>query len=400
MDETVIIGGGQAGMKTAMGLRKYGYVGGITIVGAETYAPYERPPLSKGFLMNADAPIAWVNHQEDASITLKAGCTATSIDRVGKRVQLSDGTHLSYTSVVLATGGTCRKLNMGSSASFHEVRTIEDARLLYGKLGESIHVTIVGAGVIGLEVAASARKRGLGVAIVEYGSQIMNRNMPDNFASKIKELHDRVGVVFHMNDCLKKVISAGSGYSLELDSGTSIATDCIVLGIGITPNVELAQEAGIEVANGVLVSKGMRTSDPDIFAVGDIACVLNDRTGQRERIESWQNANVTATIAAAVICGAPLPSVEVPWFWSDQYDANIQVAGWPLQADKTIWREKGGTIVAFYLLNEELIGACTLNAGGDMSVIRRMMNAGMSPSEKDLTDPTVKLRGLFKSMKK
>ena len=202
-----------------------------------------------------------------------------------------------------------------------------------------------------------------------------------------------------MNDCLKKVTVADSGYSLELNSGISLATDCIVLGIGITPNIALAQEAGIEVGNGVIVSKDMRTSDADIFAVGDIVCVLNEHAGQGERLESWQNANVTATIAAAAICGAPLPPVEVPWFWSDQHDANIQVVGWPMRADKTIWRETDETIVAFYLLHGKLIGACTLNVGGDISVIRRMMNVGISPSAGDLTDPRIKLRGILKAMK-
>jgi 3-phenylpropionate/trans-cinnamate dioxygenase ferredoxin reductase subunit len=399
VEETVIVGGGQAGMQAAMNLRGYGYAGKITILGEEAHAPYERPPLSKVFLIDADAPMSWVAQEEDASINFKAASKVTEINRQEKYVQLSDGSHFSYTNLVLAMGGECRKLVMESSAPFYEVRTVDDAKKLYTKLGESKHVTIVGAGVIGLEVASSARKRGLKVSVIEYGSHIMSRNMPVNFAAKIKELHDNEGVDFHMNDTIKSVQESGAESFVQLEGGAQLNTDCIVLGIGITPNISLAEESGLAIGNGILVSKDMRTSDPDIFAVGDIACSENERTGQAERIESWHNANATAKIAAAAICDESLPPFEVPWFWSDQYGTNIQVAGWPMLADKTIWRESGEALAAFYLLKDELVGACCIDAGADMSVIRRMLNAGISPSAEDLADPAVRLRGLLKALR-
>jgi 3-phenylpropionate/trans-cinnamate dioxygenase ferredoxin reductase subunit len=397
---TVIAGCGQAGMQTAIRLREYGYRGPITVVGAEQHEAYERPPLSKEFLTETAPEPTWIAPGGNDGIAVKRGCAVEKIDRPGNTVRLSDGTCLGYTSLVLATGGSCRRLALPGDVAFHEVRTIEDAQQLSARFAGGGHVTVVGAGVIGLEVAASARKRGLAVSVVEMGSFLMGRNMPADFSERIKSIHTERGVRFHMNDAVRAVRPSDGRYRVELTSRQAFETDCLVVGIGITPNVALAEAAGLEVGNGIYVAGDMRTSDPAIFAVGDVACRRDPATGREERLESWHNANHTADIAAAAICGLPLPAAEIPWFWTDQHDVNVQVAGRPLLGDQTVWREDGRAVLAFYVAGGRLVGACTMNAGRDMAVIRRMMRAGLSPSAEDLANPGLPLRALLKAGQK
>lgn len=394
---TVIVGCGQAGMQTAIKLREYGYEGAVTVIGAEPHEAYERPPLSKEFLTETAPEVAWIAPAEDSDIAVKTGCTVEKIDRAGRRVLLSDDTFLSYGNLVLATGGRCRRLTLPDNVTTYDVRTIEDARQLSAKLDNSIHITVVGAGVIGLEVAASATKRGLAVSVIEIGSFLMGRNMPVDFSEKIKDIHTKKGVQFHMDDALQTVQPKGGRYRVEPLNSASFDTDCIVVGIGISPNTELAEAAGLEVGNGIYVSDDMRTSDASIFAVGDVACRRRSSADAPERLESWHNANHTADIAAATICGLPLPTEEIPWFWTDQHDVNIQVAGRPLLGSKTVWREDGPSSIAFYLANDVLLGACTMNAGRDMAIIRRIMKAGIVPSAEELANPDIKLRTLMKA---
>ncbi|MFC3051875.1 NAD(P)/FAD-dependent oxidoreductase [Kordiimonas pumila] len=398
MGTVIIVGAGQAGMQTALKLREYGYESDITILGKEAHSAYERPPLSKSFLVNDDMEPVWVGSDEiKRNITLLTSCEVTAIRPDKKHITLSSGANIPYNYLVLATGGACRSLPLKTSAPIYNMRTIEDAQLLRKKMQSSKHMTILGAGVIGLEVAASARKCGIDVSIIELGTRVMGRNLPENFAPYIHAMHRENNIQFNMAESVIAISQSGQSYRVELQSGKSIQTDCIVSGIGITPNTQLAEAANLQVNNGIIVTQTMQTSDPSIFAVGDIATLYNEKFNTYERLESWENANKTAEIAAATICGAEIPAYKTPWFWSDQYDQNLQVLGWPLQADHTVFRKKDTSMLAIYLRGAELIGAVALNAGADISVLRRMMNACISPTLESLENPAVKLRSLLRA---
>lgn len=383
----VIVGAGQAGGRVALLLAQRGYPGPVTLVGAETLPPYERPPLSKEMLADPRHPLPVlvpVEEYERLGIALRLGRRVTAIDRARRRVTLDDGQSLPYGRLVLATGGRPRQLPF-TLERLHVLRTVEDVRAIAERAETAASVLVIGGGVIGLEVAATLRRRGLAVTVVEVGSRLLGRNFPEPVAAAIAERHAAEGVMVRTGVRVRAVSEDDGGLHATLSDGGTISADFAVVGIGITPDTALAQECGLVTDDGVLVDADMRSSDPDILAVGDMAAIPGP-DGRPMRCETWQNANVTAERAVATILGEAIPPGEASWFWTDQYDLNVQLTGDTMMGDTMIGEvgrlvEQRATVAGgrLYLMLDgdgRLVGAAAINAGRDMSVCRRLVAAG------------------------
>ncbi len=382
----IVVGGGQAGGRTALLLAERGYPGPVTLIGAEAIAPYERPSLSKEMLADPRHPpvlLAPADDYERRGVNLRLGRRVTAIDRPGRRVTLDDGTTLPYERLVLATGGQPRHLPFALSR-LGVLRTVDDVRAIARQAEQAASVLVIGGGVIGLEVAATLRGRGLAVTVVEVGSRVLGRNFPAAVAGLIAARHRAEGVDLRTGLRVRAITEDGAGLRATLSDGTTVTADFAIAGIGIVPDTALAQACGLVTDDGVVVDARMRSSDPAILAIGDIAAQPGG-DGRPRRCETWQNANVTAERAVATILGEPAPPDDAGWFWTDQYDLNVQLAG-----DTTEGRAEGraeGRIVEqrasvaegrlFLVLDgTRLIGAAAVNAGRDMSVCRRLIAAG------------------------
>jgi 3-phenylpropionate/trans-cinnamate dioxygenase ferredoxin reductase subunit len=342
---TIIIGAGHGGGTAAAMLRQNGYAEPIILIGEEPHAPYQRPPLSKAWLkgeVDGDGlllrPRDWY---EEADIDLRTSTRVVAIDRAAKTVTLSTDETLSYDKLIIATGARARKLVLPGSDldGFLELRTIEDAEGIKAWFKPGFRLAIIGAGYVGLEVAASARKLGAEVDVLEREDRLLARVAGPVLSTFFREVHEAQGVKFHFG-CSVEGFEALDGQvsGVRLGDGTVIHCDAVLVGIGAIPNDDLAQAAGLDCDNGVVVDAQARTSDPDIFALGDMTqrpMPLYDRS---VRLESVPNALEQARQAAAAICGKPEPKPEAPWFWSDQYDLKLQIAGLPFDVDQVVVR--------------------------------------------------------------
>lgn len=330
----VIVGGGLGGAKTAQGLREGDYTGSIVLVGAEDYLPYERPPLSKDYLAGtADRESLEVHDRQwyaDHDVELRLGVPATQLDRDAHEVMLGDGTRLGYDQLVLATGSRARHLHVpGSDAGgVLYLRDVDDSHALGTALGQARHIVIIGAGWIGLEVAANARQHGVEVDVVEAARLPLLRVLGVELAQMFADLHREHGVSFHFEASVAGIeVEGGRATGVTLGDGTRLPADLVVVGVGAQPNVELALNAGLEVDNGVLVDEYLRTSAPDIYAVGDIAAQAHPVLG-RVRVEHWANALNQAAAVAATVTGTPTPYDKQPFFYTDQYDLGMEYRGY------------------------------------------------------------------------
>jgi 3-phenylpropionate/trans-cinnamate dioxygenase ferredoxin reductase subunit len=382
--DVVILGAGQAAMSVARTLRRLGHSARITLVGDEPLAPYERPPLSKQALSATPAPAPvlftpaewWV--EQDVGLMLSH--KAVRIDRAAKRVLMASGDWLCYGRLVIATGGTARALALGTT-----LRTDADARQLSERLPLSKSLSVIGGGFLGLEIAASARIRGLDVSVFEAAPCLLPSIFPQEFSRWLHGFHAKHGTQVYCGVSVQDVRhTAAGGFAFSTD-GVEMEADCLVVAIGMQPNVSLAQDAGLAVDSGIVVDEHCATSDPNIFAVGDVTCSPDPSNGGRlRRVESWQNAEHQGMLAASRIMGVPAPQAPVRWFWTEQYGANIQVLG-DLRCGELIWR---GTVsdpsfVAVSLLHGRIAGAVGVNAGKDMAPLRQLIAAQgpMSASE-------------------
>lgn len=383
----VIIGAGQAGGRAALMLAEGGYNGPVTLIGAETLPPYERPPLSKDMLSDPATPPTWLadpTRYQQAGIRLVLGRQAIAIDRRAARIRLDDGTDLPYAHLVLATGSRPRRLPF-TLDRLHDLRTIDDVTALSAHAARARSVLIVGGGVIGLEVAATLATKGLAVTVVEIGSRLLGRNFPAPVAALIAARHATAGVAIRTATRVRALHEDTGGIHATLSDGSILSADVAVAGIGVVPDSGLAQAAGLAVDDGIVVDHRMRSSDPAIFAIGDVAAQPGPM-GRAMRCETWQNANVTAAHAVAAILGAAPPVAEAPWFWTDQYDLNVQLAGITgPEADgaRIVEQQPGAQNQAaidgrlFLVLDgNRLIGAAAVNAGREMSICRRLVTAG------------------------
>jgi len=392
----VIVGAGHAGGRAVKVLREEGFKGAVTLIGAEPHLPYERPPLSKEFLQVPGARQCWVlepDYVYQQDIRVRLGCSVVSIDRGRQVLTLDDASEVAYDRLLLATGASVRQLSVPGypAAHIHYLRTIADAQALERRLAPEQRVAIIGGGFIGLEVAASARARGCEVMVIEAADRLLPRLGSAEASEHVLCHHIRCGIDVRLGARL-----AGSdGRRLRLSDGGVLDTDLLVAGIGVSPNIELASRAHLAIDDGIITDEYGRTSDPNIFAAGDVTRQWNPALGRRVRLESWQNANLQAETAARSMLGLPPGRGEPPWVWSDQGSLNLQVAGAPAEIDRTIVRhdDVDGSTTIFQFLGERLVGGITLNRAKEMALIRRVLTDLTSSFDLSmLADASIPLR--------
>ena len=400
----VVIGAGQAGGWAARTLRDEGFEGGIVVIGEEPYPPYERPPLSKDVLLGkepADSSYLWPEGSfDELGIELRTGVAATAIDRAARTVVLSDGGSIAYRKLLIATGGRVRRLPVGGAEldGVHYLRGIDDSEAIRGDLGEGAKLAVVGGGWIGLEVAAAARMLGAEVTVVEALDRLCGRALTPELAAWLLDVHRGRGVDVRLGATVEALTGEGRVDGARLSDGETLAATAVVIGIGIVPNVELAEAAGLDIDNGVRVDALCRTSDPDIFAAGDVTNHPNDLLGRNIRLESWENAQNQGIAAAKAMLGGETPYCEIPWFWSDQYDVNIQLVGLPTDFEETVTRGEraGDSFVEFYMKGGRIDGAAAINNPRDIRFAKRLMQARKTVDPAALADPAVKLQALLR----
>lgn len=397
----VIIGAGQAGAALAARLRALGYDGAVTLVGAEPVAPYQRPPLSKGYLLGEMAldrlmlrgPEFW----EDQGIALCTGQAVTAIDPAARTVQ-AGGETLGYDQLALTTGARPRRLPAamgGDLAGVFTVRTLADVDAMAGEFRPGRRLLVVGGGYIGLEAAAVASKLGLSVTLVEAAPRILQRVASPETAAHLRALHQSHGVRILEGRPLARLLGEGRVTGAELADGDTIPSDFVIVGIGIEPETRLAEAAGLVLDNGIRTDALGRTSDPRIWAAGD--CASFPHGDGRIRLESVGNAIDQAEAVAANMLGAAQPYVARPWFWSDQYDAKLQIAGLNTGYDRVVTRPgEAGAVSFWYYRGAELLAVDAVSDPRAYMVGKRLIEAGRSPDAAAVADPATDLRTLLR----
>lgn len=405
MSHFVIIGAGECGARAAFALREKGFDGEITLVGTEPLLPYERPPLSKASISEALEPklIAASERYAEVGIRLLTGVSAKSLDAEAKRVVLSDGSVLSYDKLLLATGASPRSFPGAPavSARIRALRTHHDAVSLRDVMKPGRHIAIIGGGFIGLEVAATAIKLGARVTLVEGLERVLKRGVPEEIALALAERHRGEGIDLRCGAAIEAV-GEETGHAFIKIAGERLEADLILVGIGAQPNVELAQAAGLAIENGIAVDAHLQTSSPDIYAAGDCCSFpLEIYGGKRVRLESWRNAQEQGNLAAANMMGANEAVSAVPWFWSDQYDLTLQIAGLADGAVTHLRRDLGdGAFILFHLDGEgRLLAASGIGTGNavarDIRLAEMLIAARAHPDPAALTASNVKLKSLL-----
>lgn len=405
LNTVVIVGAGQAGGWVAKTLRDQGFTGEIYLLGDEAHPPYERPPLSKAVLLG-DAEhhttYLWSEQQlSDLNINWQPNFRVQSINREQQTVTGDNGKTLAYDALVLATGSRVRTLNLAGSDSqrVRYLRNMEDCTQLRNDLSESSSLLVIGGGWIGLEVAASARKRGATVTVLEAGDRLSARALPPEFSEFLLHLHQAQGVTVKLGVNLEKFEATPTSIKVYLADGSVLEADQIVVGIGVIPNSELAQAAGLAVNNGIVTDAEGRTSDPHIFACGDVTSYPHPWLGRMMRLESWANAQNQAIATAKAILQQDAKYHEVPWFWSDQYAVNLQALGMPQQWSTPVYRgdPASPSFSAFYLNEDKQLDAViSINSPMDIKVAKRLMEQRKAVDAKALADTSVKLQSLLK----
>ncbi|MFT9385961.1 NAD(P)/FAD-dependent oxidoreductase [Acetobacter sp.] len=395
----VIVGAGHAGGSAAAFLRLAGYTNPITLVGEGKELPYLRPPLSKGFLTGSTQAEHLLLKTEEFyssnSITLRLGSACVAVDPAAKFITLADGTQLAYDKLVLACGSTPSRIPVLNARNTHVLASLHDAVRLKNRLKARNRLFVVGGGYVGLEAAATARIAGLHVTVVEQQERILARVASPVIAAHISEMHRQ-----HGNDIRTGVSVTQAERSdvdtitiVELSDGTRLEVDDILVGIGATPALTFARHAGLVCNAGIDVDENCRTSDPDIFAIGDMTRrPLSD--GRQMRLESVQNALEQARRVAAELTGHPLPTPETPWFWSDQFGAKLQIAGVKKPGLRTVRRffPDKERLSVLHLLEGRLICAETVNAAQDFMAARHIIGQCLSIDEKKAVDPDIPLK--------
>jgi 3-phenylpropionate/trans-cinnamate dioxygenase ferredoxin reductase subunit len=397
----VIVGAGHAGGTLAAILRQHAFAGPITLIGEEPIAPYQRPPLSKAWLKGeADADALMLKPESfyaEHDIDLRLNTTVTSIDRAAKQVTLKDGQRIAYDHLVLATGCRARRLTIPGAdlAGVLELRSAADAEKLKAILGPGRRLAVVGGGYIGLEAAASGRALGAEVVVLEREPRLLARVACEALSSFFQTYHEGRGVVFELGaDITAFEGSDGHISGVRLADGRIVACDAALVGVGALPNDELARAAGLDCANGVVVDLHARTSDPDIFAIGDVTYRPMPHYDRAHRLESVANALEQAKQAAAAISGRPAPSPEVTWNWSDQYDLKLQIAGVAFDADEILVRgdPAAGKFAVFHLRQGAVRAVEAVNAPPEFMMGKILIASGKPVSRERLADTTVSMK--------
>jgi 3-phenylpropionate/trans-cinnamate dioxygenase ferredoxin reductase subunit len=399
----VVIGAGQAAGRAVEAMRGEGFEGRIVVVGTEDHLPYERPPLSKQLLTGDYEPERTYLHDQafydEHRIELRLRTSALAIDRDARTVDLSDGESLSYDKLLLTTGARVRRLSSPGSdlPGINYLRDISDSLAIRGHFAEGARLVIVGGGYIGLEAAAAAASRGCHVTVLEMAPLVMNRVVAPDVSRFYEAVHRDHGVDIRTSATVEGFAGGDRVEAVLSGDGVSIPADFVVVGVGIEAEATLAEAAGLPIDNGIMVDEYGRTEDPAIFAAGDVANHPNPLLGRRVRLESWQNAQNQAINTARAMCGRLEPYAEIPWFWSNQYDLNLQMVGLPETWDQLVVRGDMADhrFSVFYLADGSLVAANGINSPRDVRVARMLMEQNIRPDSAALGDPDTPLKSLL-----
>lgn len=398
----VVIGAGQAGFSACAKLRELGHPGPITLIGEEVHPPYQRPPLSKGYLLGEMTQdrlyFRPVNFYQERSIDLRLSEKVGFIDRDSKVVGLANGSSVPYDTLILTTGARARSLPAeigGDHEGVFQVRNLTDINAMAHRFRAGQHVLIVGGGYIGLEAAAVSAKLGLKVTLIEASQRILQRVACPETSAYFRNLHGERGVVVREKTGLKG-LSGEDGHvrSAELADGSVLPIDFVIVGIGVVPNIELAEAAGLAIDNGIAVDENCRTCDPDIYAAGD--CASFPWQSRRIRLESVGNAIEQAEAVAKALMGQSSGYEAKPWFWSDQFDVKLQIAGYSPGYDTVATRQGAGDGVShWYYRRGDLVAVDAMNDPRVYMVAKRLIEAGKSPDPNLVSDPATDVKSFL-----
>jgi 3-phenylpropionate/trans-cinnamate dioxygenase ferredoxin reductase subunit len=401
----IIIGASHAAAQLAPSLRQEGWEGRIIVIGDEPHLPYHRPPLSKAYLLGEKNGNELLIRTADAykkfSIEFRLGERVASIDRARKQVKLNDGTSLAYDKLALCTGTRVRTIVLPGAQlpGVHYLRGIADIDQIREHVRAGEHAAIVGGGYIGLETAAVLNRLGMRVTVLEMAPRVLARVTAPEVSAFFERVHREEGVEIRTDVTVEGFEGEGRVEQIILRDGAALPASLVVIGVGVVPNVELAQEAGLAVDNGIVVDSCARTSDPDIVAAGDCTMHPTPYYGNI-RLESVPNATEQAKAAAAALCGKDKPYHALPWFWSDQYDIKLQIAGLNAGYDQVVVRGKrdtGRSFSAFYLKEGRLVAADCVNRAQEFMLSKRLIAEGVAVDASRLCDEDFPLKSLFET---
>jgi 3-phenylpropionate/trans-cinnamate dioxygenase ferredoxin reductase component len=404
MPDTILIAGaGHAAGQTAVSLRQGKFTGRIIMIGEEPYLPYQRPPLSKKYLAGElDLERMYVRHQkfyDEHDIDVRLSTRVEKINCNEQVVVLSDGKQEQYDRLVLATGTHVRKLQIPGHdlEGVHYLRNVDDTHLIQKYFKPGTRLVIIGAGYIGMETAAVAVTHGLDVTVVEMADTIMARALAPEVAAFFEQVHRDAGVkILCGRDPKAEIIGDGKVEMLRGADGLELPADLVIAGIGVLPTTDIAQEAGIECADGITVDEFCRTSDPHVLAIGDCTNHPNHLLGRRLRLESVHNAQEQAKTAAATLCGKLKAYDQIPWFWSDQYDLKLQIVGLSGEHDKVVIRGDFAdrSFAAFYMKGDLLIAVDAVNSAREFTLSKKLITQGARIEPEILADTSIDFKAL------
>lgn len=404
-DRVVIVGASHASAQLCASVRQNGWSGEILLIGDEPSLPYQRPPLSKALLAGestvADLLIRKPEFYEKEQVVFRRA-RVTRIDREAETVDLDDGETVGYDQLVLCTGARPRPLNIPGAdlAGVHYLRDAADTDAIQGTLATASRAVVIGAGYIGLEAAASLRKLGIEVTVLEVAQRVLQRVTAPEISTFYDRVHREEGVDLRVGVGVAAIEGDGAVSGVRLADGELIAAELVIVGVGVVPNVELARDAGLTVNNGIVIDAHGRTDDPHIFAAGDCANYFDARYDCRLRLECVSNAVEQAKSVAATICGNDKAISALPWFWSDQYDLKLQIAGLSTGYDEIVLRgdpETGRGFACFYFAEGRLVAADCVNRAQEFMFSKRAIGEGLSPDRALLADPETPLASLLRA---
>jgi 3-phenylpropionate/trans-cinnamate dioxygenase ferredoxin reductase subunit len=404
-EHCIIIGASHAAAQLISSLRQEGWEGRISLIGDEPYLPYHRPPLSKAFFVGEKTEdqllIRAADFYDKNKVDLLLGSRVTNIDRDAKKIILADRAEISYTKLALTTGARVRKIPLtgGELPGVFYMRDLNDVKQTHKFTGRGKSAVIIGGGYIGLETAASLRKIGMSVTVIEAMSRVLQRVTAPEVSAFYTRIHTEEGVDIRTEAGVDAIVGDKHVEGVRLADGSTVRADLVIIGVGVIPNIELAEAAGLTIDNGIAVDEFATTNDADIVAAGDCTNHYNPIYQRKLRLESVQNATDQAKIAAKSICGKPEAYSALPWFWSDQYDLKLQIAGLSQGFDKVIIRgdsEQGRSFAAFYFCEGRFIAVDAINRPKEFMMSKRALTAGQNVDPLMLPDESIEIKDVFK----